>query len=120
MRTPAEEARTLVALGRVAALATLSADGSPWCSHVAYGLGEHGTPELSLSTLAEHGRNARRDPRASLLVVEPGDAGDPLDRGRGTLAGRLAPPGHAPTPPFAAFTAYVLMVERVRWVGGYG
>ena len=68
-RTPAEEARTLVARNRVAALATLSADGSPWGSLVLYAALGDGTPVLCLSTLAEHGRNVKRDPRASLVMA---------------------------------------------------
>ena len=136
-RTPAEEARTLVARNRVAALATLSADGSPWGSLVLYAALGDGTPVLCLSTLAEHGRNVKRDPRASLVVAETDIAGDPLDSGRVTLAGTLeAPEGQALESARAAyeaaspaselyggfgdFTFYVLRVERVRWVGGYG
>jgi hypothetical protein len=118
MRTTAEEARTLIAQGRGAALATLSEDGGPWASLVVYAALADGTPVLELSTLAEHGRNVRRDPRASLVVAEPGD-GDALDRGRVTLAGRLEAAGEAEHR-FADFTRYALRVERVRWVGGYG
>jgi len=136
-RTPAEEARTLVARNHVAALATLSADGSPWGSLVLYAALGDGTPVLCLSTLAEHGRNVKRDPRASLVMAETDIAGDPLDSGRVTLAGTLeAPEGQALESARAAyeaaspaselyggfgdFTFYVLRVERVRWVGGYG
>src|SRR4051794_14988955 len=86
---PAEEARALVARGRMAALATLSEAGAPWVSLVLYAALADGTPVLCLSTLAEHGRNAARDPRASLIVAESDIAGDELDTGRVTLAGRL-------------------------------
>ena len=133
----AEEARTLVARGQTAALATASEDGSPWGSLVLYAALRDGTPVLCLSTLAEHGRNVTRDPRASLVVGQTDVAGDPLDSGRVTLAGRLeAPAGEelheartayrAASPAsglygrFGDFTYYVLRVERVRWVGGYG
>jgi hypothetical protein len=113
-RSPAEEARTLVAGGRLGALATLSEDGSPWASLVRYETLEDGTPLLQLSTLAEHGRNVVRDPRASLMIAEAG-----LDRGRVTLAGRVeALPSRDGD--FHDFTRYALRVERVRWVGGYG
>ena len=129
VRTPAEEARTLVAQGSIAALATLSDDGSPWCSLVQYAAMEDGTPVLCVSTLAEHGRNLVRDPRASLMMAETDPVGDPLDSGRVTLAGRVeaAPDAAREAYPnseryggFADFTYYVLRVERVRWVGGYG
>lgn len=137
VRTPAEEARTLVAQGRMAALATLSADGSPWCSLVLYAALADGTPVLCLSTLAEHGRNVVRDPRASLSIGEADPIGDPLDSGRVTLAGRVeaaagddleaareaykaASPASDLYGGFGDFTYYLLRIERVRWVGGYG
>jgi hypothetical protein len=136
-RTAAEEARTLVAQGKVAALATLSDDGAPWGSLIMYAALADGTPVICLSTLAEHGRNLFRDKRASLVIGEPGVAGDPLDSGRVTLAGRVEEPAgealeaaraayRAASPAsklygeFGDFTYYVLRVERARWVGGYG
>jgi putative heme iron utilization protein len=136
-RTPAEEARTLVAQNRTGALATISADGSPWGSLVLYAPLADGTPVLCLSTLAEHGRNVVRDARASLVVGESEVSGDPLDSGRVTLAGHLdvptgeeldaargayedASPASGVYGGFGDFTYYVLRVERVRWVGGYG
>src|SRR4051812_12705292 len=117
-RSPAEEARTLVAQGALAALATLSEDGAPWASLVRYSALHDGTPILSLSTLAEHGRNVVRDPRASLMISERQPLDDPLDAGRVTLAGRLVVTEGEPA--FADFTPYALEIERVRWVGGYG
>jgi heme iron utilization protein len=136
-RSAAEEARTLVAEGRAATLATLSEDGSPWGSLVLYAALADGTPVLCLSTLAEHGRNVTRDARASLVVGQEAVRGDPLDSGRVTLAGRLevpageeadaaraayrvASPASTLYGGFGDFTDYVLRVERVRWVGGYG
>src|SRR6187551_1554065 len=82
-QVPAEAARTLLAQTRTATLASLSDDGTPWASLVMYGLLDDGTPALLVSTLAEHGRNLARDPRASLLVAAAGE-GDPLARGRVT------------------------------------
>ena len=86
-RTAAEEARTLVQHAALGGLATLSDDGSPWASLVTYGPLGDGSPVLLVSTYAEHGRNLVRDQRASLVVGED-TAGDPLDAGRVTLAGR--------------------------------
>ncbi len=86
----AEEARTLLAGTGQGALASLSEDGAPWSSYVAYGVLEDGSPVLCLSQLAEHGRNLLADPRASLLVVSPAEGPDPLAAGRVTLAGRVA------------------------------
>ncbi len=136
-RTPAEEARTLAATNAHAALATLSEDGEPWASMVAYALLPDGSPVLCVSTLAEHGRNLRRDQRASLMISQRDVDGDPLANGRVTLAGvvervegaskeeaRAAYVARVPAAGlyagFGDFSIYVLRVERVRWVGGYG
>ncbi|HEX6388963.1 MAG TPA: DUF2470 domain-containing protein [Solirubrobacteraceae bacterium] len=136
-RSPAEEARTLVAGTTFAALATLSQDGAPWASQVTFAPLEDGSPVLCVSTLAEHGRNLARDGRASIVVAEPGEEGDPLDRGRVTLAGVAEQPdgeraqvaratylqrldSASTYADFGDFSFWVLRVERVRWVGGYG
>jgi putative heme iron utilization protein len=136
-RTAAEEARAIVASHSLGTLSTLTADGDPWGSLVSYGQLADGSPVLLVSTLAEHGRNLRLDPRASLVVAERAEGGDPLDSGRVTLAGRAEPPaGKEAAAARAAFLAaaesaryyidfgdfalYVLRVERVRWVGGFG
>ncbi|UTI65992.1 pyridoxamine 5'-phosphate oxidase family protein [Paraconexibacter antarcticus] len=137
--SPAEEARTLVAGAAVGTLATLSDDGGPWASTVTYGLTPQGFPVLLVSTMAEHGRNLARDPRASLAVtVATGATGaeEALDAARVTLAGRVVRPegaaadaaraAHVAAVPSAAgyagwddFSLWVLEVERVRWVGGF-
>lgn len=136
-RTAGEEARTLVAQTAVGTLATLSDDGGPWASLVSYAALEDGSPVLFVSTLAEHGRNLMRDGRASLVVAETPSGDDPLASGRVTLAGqvvrqegereavaRAAYLAAVPTARYYAgfgdFSLYVLEVERVRWVGGYG
>jgi putative heme iron utilization protein len=136
-RTPAEEARALVASTNVATLATHSADGHPWASLVAFGSLDDGTPVLFVSRLAEHARNLERDPRASLVVADPDPRPDVLASGRVTLAGRVERPGpelaavaadaHVAAVPtakayagFRDFSLWLLRVERVRWVGGYG
>jgi putative heme iron utilization protein len=132
----AEEARTITAANNAATLATLTAHGEPWASLVAYGqLG--GDPVLCVSRLAEHGRNLARDPRASIAIVEPSAPTDPLAGGRVTLAGVVHHPSGdeqlavrdaylAAVPAgkyyidYSDFTLWVLHVQRVRWVGGYG
>jgi putative heme iron utilization protein len=136
-RTPAEEARTLMASASVGALATLTADGDPWGSIVTYGLLGDGWPVLCVSQLAEHGRNLEHDPRASLVVSAPRDEAYPLAGGRVTVAGRVLRPegdhagaaraAHLAAVPsaelyvdFGDFALWVLRVERARWVGGYG
>jgi hypothetical protein len=136
-RSPAEEARTIAAGANQGTLATLSADGHPWASFVTYGTLSDGSPVLCLSTLAEHGRNLHADPRASLAVAIPSPSQDPLDTGRVTLAGSAqvpegadahaaraahlaAVPGASTYIDYGDFTLWVLRVDRVRWVGGYG
>jgi putative heme iron utilization protein len=132
----AEQARTIAAATNAATLATLTADGDPWASFVVYGL-LHGMPVLCVSNLAEHGRNLAGDPRASLSIVAASDDTDPLAGGRITLAGRVTAPtaterdearaAYLSAVPaaryyldFSDFTLWVLRVQRVRWVGGYG
>ena len=87
----AEQARTIAAANNAATLATLTSDGDPWASLVAYGL-LNGAPVLCVSNLAEHGRNLAANPRASLSIVTASSDADPLATGRITLAGRR----HAP------------------------
>jgi heme oxygenase (biliverdin-IX-beta and delta-forming) len=136
--SPAEEARTLVAATNVAGLATVTADGDPWASLVTYGALDNGAPVLCLSHLAEHGRNLAGDPRASLVITQGNGRPDPLAAARVTLAGRAeraidpatlaaARTAHLAGVPaastyvdFSDFSLWVLHVERVRWVGGYG
>ena len=136
-RSPAEEARTLVAGTTQGVLASLSEDGAPWGSVVTFGAGEDGAPVVLVSLMAEHTRNLLADPRASLVVAEAPNDENPLDRGRVTLAGRVVEPAgeereraraaHLAAVPsaelyvdFEDFRLFALEIERVRWVGGYG
>ncbi|MHA7653644.1 HugZ family pyridoxamine 5'-phosphate oxidase [Mycobacterium sp. ML4] len=132
----AEAARTIAAATNAATLASLTADGDPWASLVAYGLLD-GTPVLCVSNLAEHGRNLAADQRASMSIVAATDDPDPLAGSRVTLAGMVTRPAPADTElarqaylnavpaahsyvDLSDFTLWLLKVQRVRWVGGYG
>ncbi len=132
----AEEARTIAASTNVGTLATLTAAGDPWASFVTYGL-LGGAPVLCVSNLAEHGRNLAGDPRASISIVSPETHTDPLASARITLAGAAERPtgdeaaaarqAHLGAVAaaryyvdFSDFSVWVLRVQRVRWVGGYG
>ena len=132
----AEEARTIAAATNMGTLASLTATGDPWASFVTYGL-LGGAPVLCVSHLAEHGRNLAADPRASIAVVAPGAESDPLASPRITLAGVVQRPvgaeleaaraAHVAAVPaakyyidYSDFSIWVLRVQRVRWVGGYG
>jgi len=137
----AEEARTIAAATNAGTLASLTRTGDPWASFVTYGLLETGpnagAPVLCVSHLAEHGRNLAADPRASLAVVAPGAEADPLASPRITLAGVVEKPvgdelaaardAHVAAVEaakyyidYSDFALWVLRVQRVRWVGGYG
>ncbi|ORW69073.1 HugZ family pyridoxamine 5'-phosphate oxidase [Mycobacterium saskatchewanense] len=132
----AEQARTIAAAANAATLASLTAEGDPWASLVAYGLLD-GTAVLCVSSLAEHGRNLAGDPRASLSIVAAATGADPLACSRITLAGKVVRPSDieldaaraaylSAVPAarfyldFSDFSLWLLRVERVRWVGGYG
>jgi putative heme iron utilization protein len=138
--THAERCRTLVAAETRGALSTIAIDpaGYPYGSVASYALDDRGNPILFVSTMAEHTQNARRDPRASLLVTEPVPEGaDPLASGRVTLMGEVkavdpsgrelargrylaANPTAAYYIDFGDFDFYRLVVTSIRYVGGYG
>ncbi|WEV32669.1 HugZ family protein [Mycolicibacterium fortuitum] len=132
----AEEARTVAASTNAGTLASLTADGDPWASFITYGL-LAGQPVLCVSNMAEHCRNLAGDPRASISIVAPDAGSDPLASSRITLAGVAERPvgdelaaarqahldGVASARyyiDFSDFSLWVLRVQRVRWVGGYG
>ena len=134
---PAAAARALLRAGRSGALATLSLHkpGYPFGSVAPYALSARGEPILLMSAIAQHTKNALADPRASLLVQEPGD--DVQALGRATVLGRIAavPAGEAADArarylarhPQSARTAgghdfqhYQLSIEEVRFIGGFG
>jgi putative heme iron utilization protein len=135
--TFAEQARTLVHLGRTGTLGTLSRrhPGHPFVSIMPYAPDARGRPLLLISTLAMHTQNLAADPRASLLVAQPGD--DPLALARLTLmghAGRLASGERPPAREaylarhpnaihwvdFDDFAFWRLDVADVYFVGGFG
>ena len=72
--TYAERARTLAHVGRVGTLATLSRrhPGHPFASVMPYALDSAGRPLFLISSMAMHTQNLQADPRASLLVTQPG------------------------------------------------
>jgi putative heme iron utilization protein len=121
---------------RFGVLATLSArrQGWPFASITAYALSEEGEPLLLLSDLAEHTRNLRDDPRASLLIQDSGSREDPQAGPRVTLLGTVEPTGlegardqyeqrHPQARQYsemADFRFYVLRVSEARFVSGFG
>src|SRR5450755_2043248 len=89
----AERAHTLMYLGRIGSLSTLSRkqSGFPFGSVMPYGLDDHGRPIFLISTMAMHTQNLQADPRASLLVTQDDTDGDPLGASRITLVGKVLP-----------------------------
>lgn len=134
----AERARTLVYLGRVGTLSTLSVKhpGHPFGSLMPYALDKEGRPIFLISSMAMHTQNLQADPRASLFVTQPGWGGDPLAAGRVTLLGEARPLPEADVAPardaylarhpnaaywvdFEDFGFYRLAVADVYYVGGF-
>src|SRR5579863_336712 len=89
----AERGRTLLYVGRIGSLSTLSRKrpGFPFGSVMPYGLDGEGRPVFLISTMAMHTQNLQADPRASLLVTQPDTTGDPLGAARITLVGSVLP-----------------------------
>jgi len=137
--TFAERSRTLVYMGRVGSLSTLSRkqQGFPFGSVMPYGLDDHANPVFLISTMAMHTQNVQADPRSSLLVTRPDATGDPLGASRVTLLGNILP---VPRPEvtgarklylaryanskhwvdFDDFSFYRMDVVDVYYVGGFG
>jgi hypothetical protein len=137
--TFAERARTLVYLGRIGSLSTLSRKqpGFPFGSVMPYGLDDHGRPILLVSTMAMHTQNLHADPRASLLVTQEDTDGEPLGASRITLVGNVLPLPDAEVAEarrvylarhanskywvdFEDFSFYKMDVVDVYYVGGFG
>src|SRR3990172_5671505 len=126
--TFAERARTLAYLGRTGTLATLARRpaGHPFASLMPYALDAGGHPLLLISAMAVHTQNLEADPRASLLITQPGlpPEGDPLAAGRLTLLGEalgLPPEDRAaarapppPPPPPAPRAVLIAMAREAR------
>src|SRR4051812_13647054 len=111
--TYAERARTLLHLGRVGSLATLSnrRPGWPFGSVMPYALDEIGRPLFLISAMAMHTQNLKEDTRASLLVTQT-DAADPLGASRVTLMGEAFPIAAADVPVIRS--AYLARHENAR------
>jgi putative heme iron utilization protein len=135
----AERARTLMYLGRIGSLSTLSRKqpGFPFGSVMPYGLDDRGRPIFLISTMAMHTQNLQADPRGSLLVTQDDGGGDPLGASRVTLVGKVEPIPESEIPEarslylaryanskywvdFEDFSFYRMDVVDVYYVGGFG
>ncbi len=135
----AERGRTLMYLGRIGSLSTLSRKqpGFPFGSVMPYALDERGRPIFLVSTMAMHTQNLQADPRASLLVTRADGEGDPLGAARVTLMGNVLPIAEPEVAKarklylasyanskywvdFEDFSFYRMDVVDVYYVGGFG
>lgn len=135
----AERARTLLSLGRIGSLSTLSHKhpGWPFGSMMPYALDERGAPFFLVSTMAMHTKNLLADPRASLMVADTAGGGDPLGAARATVMGRVLPvpqaeraalrslyldrhPGAREWMDFGDFAFYRMELVAIYYIGGFG
>jgi heme iron utilization protein len=135
----AERVRTLLHVGRTGTLATQSRKrpGFPFASIMPYGLALDGGPTFLISSMAMHTQNLASDPKASLLVAQPGWAEDPLAGARATLIGEVRRLDDAGTEAvrddyltrhpnarawvdFDDFAFFALTVVDVYYVAGFG
>jgi putative heme iron utilization protein len=87
---PAWAARKLLRAARVGTLATV-ADGQPFASLVTPATAPDAAVLLFLSTLSEHTRHLRAEPRAALLVSGPAPDANPQTAPRVTVTGLAEP-----------------------------
>lgn len=133
------DVRALFARERSAVLSSAHAghDGWPYASTVPYAINDDGDFVVFLSDIAEHTRNLLAEPRATLLVADPDARESPQAGARhAAMVRAVRPEGVAAEAaercyfarfPTAAsmrqshgFAAWLLMVERVRWIAGFG
>lgn len=134
MGVDAKAVRTLLRTARSGALGThsLAVPGHPFVSLVTFVPDSALRPVCLLSGLAEHTRNLRADPRASLLVEEGGP--HPLERARVTLLGEMVEfdpedvergrflrfsPESADYLQLGDFRFFRLEPARLRFIGGF-
>ena len=132
----AYEARRLLRSHRYGALSTLSEklDGYPFGSITPYLVDHDGSLLIFVSTLAEHTRNIRRDPRVSLITH---DQRNPQiqSQGRVTVIGNAEPepdrnqaglrylryfPEAKSYYPMQDFYFYRIRPIAIRYIGGFG
>ncbi|WP_207002047.1 HugZ family pyridoxamine 5'-phosphate oxidase [Trinickia mobilis] len=136
MKIPAHAPLHLLHRSGVGTLATHSREpqGFPYPTVLPFATDARHRPVVLVSRLAEHTRNLQADPRAGFLVVHaPG--GDVLNAERVTLIGSFEPlePAsaaatrylryHADAERYLAlgdFSYWVMAIERLRYIGGFG
>ncbi|WP_310632872.1 pyridoxamine 5'-phosphate oxidase family protein [Paraburkholderia sp.] len=150
MKIPAHAPLHLLHQVSVGALATHAREphGFPYPTLLPFAVDARHRPVILVSRLAEHTRNLQGDPRAGLLIAQSGplsgqagQAGsrgeDALSAARMTLLGLFEPTDADAQSPLARrylryqpdaarylelgdFTFWVMHVERLRYIGGFG
>lgn len=104
-------ARDLIVNARFGALGVIDPEtGFPAVTRIALGAGPQGGLWSLVSGLSAHSRALRADPRAGLLLGEPGPKGDPLTHPRLSLQVEARPLPHSD----AGFDA-----TRARWLADH-
>ena len=134
------QARSLIENARFGAIAVLEPEtGYPQVSRIAVAMEKDGSPFFLASDLSGHSKALKSDKRASILLGEPPQKGDPLAFPRVTVIGRVEKldrndPVHAARRAFwlnkhpkselyvdfGDFAFYRMTVERVALNGGFG
>jgi heme iron utilization protein len=109
-------------------------EGFPYPSVLPFAPDRQHRPTILVSRLAEHTHNLIADPRAGFLVVDAPD-GDVLSAPRATLLGTFEPVDSTPEVvqrylryhpdaqrylALGDFTFWVMRLERLRYIGGFG
>ncbi len=129
------DAKRLMRTARTAALATIDPEsGAPLTTLVGVASDFDGAPLFLMSTLARHTQHLAADPRASVLLTEESERGDPLNHPRLTLNGSIrwaellsARTRYLQRNPkaklyvdFADFAFFRLAIANVHFNGGFG
>lgn len=128
-------ARLVLRSAKTGALGTIDQHtGHPYVSYVTIATTMAGAPVFLTSDLALHTQNIQKDPRISLMVHEAAYSGDPLALGRTSLIGTAdfdatknekqrylnRNPESAGYAQFPDFNFFVMKIEKVHFVGGFG
>lgn len=137
--SPVADARALLDRERSGVLCSAhhGLDGWPFGSVVPYAVLPSGDVVVFLADIAEHTKNLQADARASLFVADPEARDRPQTGQRMSVLVRARRPGGAEAEAAEAayfarfpgsagmrgahgFHAWVLEVDRVRWIAGFG
>lgn len=139
MENQIRSAQHFIASNRFGVLSTLSQThiGYPFGSIVPYDITKNGEIIIYISLIAEHYRNLKKDPKASLIVIDPNGLSDPQAHARATILAEFFPVedserigvqqsyearfpnsiNHEITQNFLFFRG---RPKKIRWIAGFG